>query len=126
MWFSDLLRKISSGLRVGETFRNYIGCYLYGIETGEEKKVEYLGAPATLEQLDADVCRYLEDFLSTQHDTTTPAAEAVKSLLEVLPARIRTHLQTDMKEPFISLDGTGFFIRTGMRQRLKEKGRYIE
>lgn len=32
MWLTDLLRKLTKGPNVGETFRDYIGCYLYGIE----------------------------------------------------------------------------------------------
>lgn len=126
MWLTDLLRKISKGPNVGETFRNYIGCYLYGTEVIGTDRIEYVGAPATREQLEVDIRRYLEDFLSTQHDTHTPAAHTVKTLLTELPARLQAHLATDMEQPFISLDGTGLFVRTGVRQRLKENGRYIE
>ena len=126
MWLTDLLRKITKGPSVGETFRDYIGCYIYGIEVTDSKKIEYLGAPATLPLLEAEVRRYLEDFLSTQHNLGTPAAQTVQDLLANLPLRLQAHLSADMSLPFIALDGAEMFIRTGSRQRRKENGKFVE
>ncbi len=64
---------------------------------------------------------YLEDFLSTQHDRSTPAVHTVQVVLADLPQRLRAHVQSDMTLPFIALDGTEMFIRKGIRQRRKEK-----
>ena len=126
MWLNDLFRKLTKGPRVGETFRDYIGCYLYGTEVSGSNRPEYLGAPATLEQLEASVQTYLEDFLNTQLDHNTPTAQAVQSTLQSLKQRLQTHVSTDMSAPFLALDGVEFFIRTGVRQRRKENGKFVE
>lgn len=126
MWLTDLLRKITKGPNVGETFRDYIGCYLYGTEVAGAPKPEYVGAPATIEQLEVEVRRYLEDFLSTQQDHSTPEAVTVQAILADLPQRLRTHVSTDMSQPFIAFDSVDMFIRTGVRQRRQENGRFVE
>lgn len=126
MWLKDLLRKITKGPSVGETFRDYIGCYLYGTETAGAPKPEYVGAPATLEQLEVEVRRYLEDFLSTQQDPQTPAAQTVRSVLADLPARLHAHVHSDMSQPFIAFETVDMFIRTGARQRRRENGKFVE
>jgi hypothetical protein len=126
MWLTDLLRKITQGPRVGETFRDYIGCYLYGTEVAGAPKPEYVGAPATLEALEVEVRRYLEDFLSTQRNHSTAEAQTVHTILADLPARLRAHVDTDMRQPFIAFDRVDMFIRTGVRQRRQENGRFVE
>lgn len=126
MWLTDLLRKITKGPNVGETFRDYIGCYLYGTEVAGAPKPEYVGAPATIERLEVEVRRYLEDFLSTQQDQHTPEALTVQAILADLPERLRQHVSTDMRQPFIAFDRVDMFIRTGARQRRKENGKFVE
>lgn len=126
MWLNDLLRKITKGPNVGETFRDYIGCYLYGTEVAGAPKPEYVGAPATIEQLEVEVRRYLEDFLSTQQDRSTPESLTVQAILADLPQRLRAHVSTDMSQPFIAFDNVDMFIRTGVRQRRQENGRFVE
>ena len=127
MWLTDLLRKLTQGPRVGETFRDYIGCYLYGSQAaGSHQPPAYIGAPASAAQLEADIRHYLQDFLSTQQDHSTPAARTIAALLAELPARLQAHLHSDMTQPFVALDGTELFIRTGVRQRRKENGKFVE
>lgn len=126
MWLTDLLRKITKGPNVGETFRDYIGCYLYGTEVAGAPKPEYVGAPATLDTLEVEVRRYLEDFLSTQQDTATPEALRVQAILADLPQRLRAHVSSDMRQPFIAFDNVDMFIRTGVRQRRRENGKFAE
>lgn len=126
MWLTDLLRKFTKGPKVGETFRDYIGCYLYGSEVAGAPKPEYVGAPATLEQLETEVRRYLEDFLSTQQGTPTPEAITVQATLADLPQRLRSHVSTDMHQPFLAFERVDMFIRTGVRQRRKENGKFVE
>lgn len=126
MWLTDLLRKITKGPNVGETFRDYIGCYLYGSEVAGAPKPEYVGAPATIELLEVEVRRYLEDFLSTQQDQHTPEAETVQAILADLPARLRAHVRTDMRQPFIAFERVDMFIRTGVRERRRENGKFVE
>lgn len=126
MWLTDLLRKLIRGPKVGETFRDYIGCYLYGSEVAGAPKPEYVGAPATLEQLETEVRRYLEDFLSTQQDTDTPEAVTVRATLADLPQRLRNHVSTDMHQPFLTFERVDMFIRTGVRQRRQENGKFVE
>lgn len=125
MWLNDLLRKITKGPRVGETFRDYIGCYVYGTENGGAKP-EYVGAPVTLEQLEIEIRRYLQDFISTQRAPDSDSVRTVQALLEQLPQRLAAHVASDMKQPFITLNDVDLFIRTGVRQRRREKGRFVE
>ncbi len=126
MWLNDLLRKLTKGPDVGETFRDYIGCYFYGTEVSGSNQPEYVGAPATLEQLESGVRRYLEDFLSTQSGSNTPAVHTVQAVLTELPQRLQAHVRSDMTLPFMALDGTEMFIRKGVRQRRKENGKFVE
>ena len=126
MWLTDLLRKLTKGPNVGETFRDYIGCYLFGTEVAGAPKPEYVGAPATLEQLEVEVRRYLEDFISTQGGTVTPEMQTVQAVLADLPRRLKAHVQGDMRLPFVSFPGIDMFIRKGVRQRRKENGKFVE
>ncbi|MNY84769.1 hypothetical protein D3C78_09290 [compost metagenome] len=126
MWLTDLLRKLTKGPNVGETFRDYIGCYLFGTEVAGAPKPEYIGAPATLEQLEVEVRRYLQDFISTQKGTVTPEVQTVQDLLTDLPQRLFTHVHGDMSQPFISFPSIDMFIRKGVRQRRKENGKFVE
>ena len=126
MWLTDLLRKLTKGPDVGETFRDYIGCYLFGTEVAGAPKPEYIGAPATLEQLEVEVRRYLQDFISTQKGTVTPEVQTVQDLLTDLPQRLFTHVHGDMSQPFISFPSIDMFIRKGVRQRRKENGKFVE
>lgn len=126
MWLTNLLRKITKGPNVGETFRDYIGCYLYGTETSGSNKPEYVGAPATIEQLEVGVRNYLEDFLSTQQDTSSAEVHMVQTTLAELPQRLQAHASTDMSMPFLTLNGVDMFIRKGARQRRKENGKFVE
>lgn len=126
MGLTDFFRKLTKGPQVGETFRDYIGCYLYGSEVAGSNQPEYVGAPATMEQLEAGVRSYLEDFLATQQDRSTPSAQAVQAVLDALPQRLQAHVQTDMAAPLLELDGVQFFIRTGVRQRRQENGKFVE
>lgn len=125
MWLHDLLRKITKGPNVGETFRDYIGCYVYGTENGAARP-EYVGAPATLAQLEVEVRRYLEDFVSTQQVPDSAHVLTVQALLAELPERLAAHVASDMKQPFVTLSDVDLFIRTGVRERRKENGRFVE
>lgn len=125
MWLTDLLRKITQGPNVGETFRDYIGCYIYGTENGSASP-EYVGAPATLAQLEVEVRRYLQDFVSTQKVADSAHVQTVQALLAELPERLAAHVASDMKQPFVTLSDVDLFIRTGVRERRKENGHFVE
>lgn len=125
MWLSDLLRKLTKGPNVGETFRDYIGCYLYGTE-GLTPKPEYLGAPATLTELEQGLRVYLQDFIASQADAQSPKAQLVQALLQDLPARLHAHVTGDMNQPFFELDGVILFVRKGVRQRRRDNGKFVE
>ncbi len=125
MWLTDILRKLTKGPNVGETFRDYIGCYLYGTE-GITPKPEYLGAPTSLEQLEQGLRTYLQDFIDTQAAPTSPKVQQVQALLDQLPERLQAHVQGDMSQPLLELDGARLFVRKGARQRRKQNGKFIE
>ena len=103
MWLTDLLRKLTKGPNVGETFRDYIGCYLYGIEG-----------------------TYLQDYVHAQPDPESPKVQLVQALLDELPARLQAHVQGDLAQPLLELDGALLFVRKGVRQRRKENGRWVD
>ena len=127
MGLSDLLRKLTKGPNVGETFRDYIGCYLYGTE-GITPKPEYLGAPASYAQLEQGLRAYLQDFVDAQADRQSPKAQQVQKLINELPARLQAHLRSDetMRQPLLEMDGAILFVRKGVRQRRKENGQFVE
>ena len=125
MWLNDLLRKMTQGPNVGETFRNYIGCYLLGTEIAESDRPEYIAAPTSLSQLEAQIRNYLQDFLTTQQSSTS-AQQTVQTLLEHLPEKLQEHIASDMQRPFLTLDGVQLFIRKGVRQRCTENGKLVE
>ena len=125
MGLSDLLRKLTKGPNVGETFRDYIGCYLYGTE-GLTPKPEYLGAPATYAELEAGIRLYLQDYVNAQADAQLPKVQLVQALINDLPARLQAHVAGDMAQPFFELDGAILFVRKGVRQRRKENGKFVE
>ena len=126
MWLTDLLRKLTKGPDVGETFRDYIGCYVYGTEVGGSGQPQYVGAPTTVEQLETELRAYLQDFLSTQQQLDSPDTRTVQALLAALPQRLAAHLGGDMQQPFIVLGGVEMFVRKGVRQRHKQHGKFVE
>ena len=126
MWLTDLLRKLTKGPDVGETFRDYIGCYVYGTEVSGSGQPQYVGAPTTVAQLETEVRAYLQDFLNTQQQLDSPDARTVQALLAALPQRLGAHLGGDMQQPFIVLGGVEMFVRKGVRQRHKEHGKFVE
>lgn len=125
MWLTDLLRKMTKGPDVGETFRDYIGCYLYGTE-GRTPKPEYLGAPATLAELELGLRTYLQDYVQLQPDAASAQVQQVQALIDNLPARLQAHIAGDMGQPFFEMDGTLLFVRKGVRQRRRENGKFVE
>lgn len=124
MWPFDLLRKLSRGPAVGETFRHFIGCYLFGYEAEGSKQPEYIAMPTSRDWLEREVRQYLEEFVQDHpHATEVPTVNAA---LAGLTARLDAHLAGDLGEPFLALPGVSLFIRTGMRERRKEKGKFAE
>lgn len=124
MWPFDLLRKLSRGPDVGETFRHFIGCYLFGFEAEGAKQPEYIALPSNREWLEREVRQYLQEFVDDHpHAREVPAVQAA---LADLPQRISAHIDGDMGQPFLALPGVNLFIRKGMRERRKEKGQFVE
>lgn len=124
MWLFDLLRKLSRGPKVGETFRHFIGCYLFGFEADGEKQPTYIALPSNREWLEREVRQYLQEFV----DAHPGAAEvpAVQATLDTLPQRLDAHLAGKLNQPFLGLPGVNIFVRTGMRERRKENGKFAE
>ena len=124
MWLSDLLRKMTRGPAVGETFRHFIGCYLFGYEAEGADRPEYIALPTSRDWLQREVQQYLQEFVQTHpHASEVPAVQAV---LADLPQRLQQHLDGDMSQPFLALPAVSLFIRKGVRERRKEKGQYAE
>lgn len=124
MWPFDLLRKLSRGPDVGETFRHFIGCYLFGFEAEGEQQPTYIALPSSLEWLEREVRQYLQEFVDEHpHAREVPAIQAT---LADLPQRLATHVAGGMGQPFLALPGVNLFIRKGMRERRKENGKYAE
>lgn len=124
MWLLDLLRKLTRGPAVGETFRHFIGCYLFGYEAEGADHAEYIALPSSREWLEREVKQYLEEFV--QDHPQASEVPAVQAALAELPQRLQDHLDGDMSRPFLALPGVNLFIRKGVRERRKEKGQYAE
>ena len=126
MWLSTLLRKMTHGPDVGETFRDYIGCYMYGCEVRGSEQSAYLGAPASRQALEAELRAYLQDLLQAPDTAASPHLPAIAALLQTLTARLDSHLATDLQAPLAQWDDMSLFVRKGVRERRKAQGRFIE
>jgi len=124
MWPFDLLRKISRGPDVGETFRHFIGCYLFGFEAEGAKQPDYVALPTSREWLEREVRQYLQEFV--QDHPQAAEVPTIEAALAELPQRLDAHLATAMTAPFLALPGVNLFIRKGMRERRKENGKFAE
>lgn len=129
MWPFSLLKKLSQDPAVGQTRGDYIGCYLLGTQTiGRKDDISYISLATTRAQLEQDARQYLQDFLQ-QHPQLTQAERGnLQDLLQHWNARVDTHLHAadKPKHPLAVQGGSELFLRTGMRARKKEKGRYLE
>ncbi len=114
MWPFSLLKKLSQDPPVGQPRGDYIGCYLLGTEAPGQAGVSYVSLATTREQLQADARAYLEGFVRDHPEAADTDLSAIRSLLENLPQRLAEQ------------GGTVLFLRTGMRARRKENGRYLE
>lgn len=126
MWPFDFLKKLSRDPDVGQTRGDYIGCYLLGTETPGQHDASYHSLATTREQLHADARQFLEDFLQEHPALPAPERAQVQSLLDHLPERLDAHLAGDTRQPLAVQGGSHLFLRTGMRARKKEQGRYLE
>jgi hypothetical protein len=126
MWPFSLLKKISQDPPVGQTRGDYIGCYLLGTEAPGQAGVSYVSLATTREQLEADARAYLEGFVRDHPEAADTDLAAIHALLDQLAARLDTHLAGDTRQPLAEQGGTVLFLRTGMRARRKENGRYLE
>jgi hypothetical protein len=124
MWLFDLLRKLSRGPNVGETFRHFIGCYLFGYEAEGDKQPTYIALPSNCEWLEREVRQYLQEFVDSH--PTAAEVPAVQATLNDLTQRLDQHLAGKLSQPFLALPGVNLFIRTGMRERRKENGKFAE
>ncbi len=126
MWPFSLLKKLSQDPPVGQTRGDYIGCYLLGTEAPGQAGVSYVSLATTREQLQADARAYLEGFVREHPEAADADLAAIQALLNELPQRLDAHLAGDMRAPLAEQGGTVLFLRTGMRARRKENGRYLE
>lgn len=126
MWPFSLLKKLSQDPPVGQPRGDYIGCYLLGTEAPGQAGVSYVSLATTREQLQADARAYLEEFLRDHPQAADSGLGAIQSLLDHLGERLDTHLAGDTRQPLAEQGGTVLFLRTGMRARRKENGRYLE
>lgn len=117
MWLANLLRKLTHGPDVGETFRHYIGCYLFGTVEGPHAQPHYIAMPTSATALEAAVRNYLQEFVAAQSECARDEVQLVRSVLADLPQRLQQHLAGDMQQPFLSMPGVEVFVRKGMRER---------
>ena len=126
MWPFNLLKKLSQDPDVGKTRGDYIGCYLLGTETPGEQDASYHSLALTRANLEADARQFLQDFLQQNPQLADDNRAALQDLLDHLAERIDAHLAGDTDQPLALQGGKRLFLRTGMRARKKEKGRYLE
>lgn len=126
MWPFDFFKKLSQDPAVGSTRGDYIGCYLLGTETPGTKDTSYHSLATTREALLDDARTYLQDFLRDHPQMEASDRNHLQALLDDLPARLQAHLSGDTRRPLAEQGGTHLFLRTGLRARKKEQGRYLE
>lgn len=128
MWPFSLLRNFLQKPAVGQTRRGYIGCYLFGVVTTGEEDATYHSLATSRDQLLQDCRSYLQGFVdeAAGNPASQEEVRAVQALLDQLETRIDAHLQTDMQAPLLVLGPQELFLRTGLRSRRQEKGRYVE
>lgn len=149
--FDLFKRKPPTNLAPGETSGDYIGCYLFGIDGEGGDEPSYHSLAVTREEL-ADDCReFFQQLLAMRVEQMQRAqslpgmppelaglmpirireqyereAEIIKDIIENIEAYIRLHLQQDTSKHFWRICGMTLFMRTGVRQRQKLRGKYIE
>ncbi|MOA31051.1 hypothetical protein D3C78_1521870 [compost metagenome] len=126
MWPFDFFKKLSRDPDVGQTRGDYIGCYLLGTETPGLHDASYHSLATTRAALLDDAREFLQGFLQQHPELPAPERAALQSLLDHLEARIDAHLAGDTRQPLAVQGGSHLFLRTGMRARKKEQGRYLE
>lgn len=129
MWPFSLLKKLSQDPAVGQTRGDYIGCYLLGTQTtGREDDISYISLATTRAQLEQDARQYLQDFLQQHPQLAATERDTLQDLLQHWNTRVDAHLAVadKPKHPLAVQGGSELFLRTGMRARKKEKGRYLE
>lgn len=126
MWPFDFFKKLSRDPEVGQTRGDYIGCYLLGTETPGQDDASYLSLATTRAALYADARRFLQGCVQEHPSLSASERVALQSLLDDLEVRIDAHLAGDTRQPLAVQGGSHLFLRTGMRARKKEQGRYLE
>jgi hypothetical protein len=78
---------------VGETFRHFIGCYLFGFEAEGEQQPTYIALPSNLEWLEREVRQYLQEFV----DEHPHASEvAIRPRWPICPNALAAHVAGGM------------------------------
>jgi hypothetical protein len=130
MWPFSLFKKIANDPAIGETRGDYIGCYLFGVETPGANNASYHSLAIAVEDLTADCQQFFSDFLRDVPDAPAAEREAVQDFLQQLPQRLNAHLALPRHvanaQPLLVLGEQHVFLRNGMRARKKEAGRYLE
>ena len=124
MWLFNTLRKLVRGPQVGQTFRDYIGCYVL-VEEVDGYTPDYRAMPTNLQALQSDVQAYLHSLLQAPATLQADAA-AIHSTLPQLANLLQAHTSSDMKQAFLTLSDRKVFVHTGVRERRKENGKFVE
>jgi hypothetical protein len=126
---------LESYLSVGEVDGDHVGCYLFGMEATPVSPISYHSVATSHAELISDCTSFFKELLEAKERlvrTSIHAArhkqerEIIHYTLANLPSLIAMHLASGMNAPLLSLGGIVIFLRTGMRQREKLNGSYIE
>ena len=123
MWLLNTLRKLTRGPDVGQTFRDYIGCYLL-VQELPGATPDYLALPTQLDELEAATRSHLQTLV--QQAPQDEDRQLLQSTLAQLRTRLQQHLAGDKAQPFLTLSDRTVFVRTGVRERRKLNGKFVE
>jgi hypothetical protein len=122
-------------LSVGEVDDDRIGCYLFGIEATPMSPISYHSVATSPAELIADCTSFFEEFADAKERlmSTSPNSarhkqdlKVIRNAIDNLPSFVALHLASNMTTPFLKVANIEIFLRTGMRQREKINGSYIE
>lgn len=122
-------------LSIGEVDGDRIGCYLFGIEATPVSPISYHSLATSPEELISDCTEFFEQLAAGKERLASTSVHAarhrhdlkvIRDTIKNLPGFIAMYLTSGMNDPFLKLDGMVIFLRTGMRERQKLNGKYIE
>lgn len=127
--------EFNQNLAVGDVDGDAIGCFLFGVEATPITPISYHSLAASPAQLLEDCTDFFAKLLHGKRQLVESSVSSgrhrqdlrvIEGVVENLPSYIAMYLTSDRSTPFLEFGGLTIFLRTGVRERQKVQGRYIE